>query len=90
MAVLPLSNCALVYGMSIVVAFADISSPVYPTNERLAEIYDIQDFETIWRSAFKSEPPGGNEEAGVCSIVDLQHAVNNFLQESDELSSSAT
>ena len=48
--------------------------------------HTIQDFGSIWRKAMgRSEHAGDNErEKELCSIVDFQHAVNDFLQEGDE------
>eukprot|EP00752_Nemacystus_decipiens_P012830 g11362.t1 len=59
--------------------------------ESIGHSFSAEDFETIWRSALRREHSGGNAADYMCSIVDLQEAVNDFLQERDELpSSSAT
>lgn len=56
---------------------------------KLDETNMIQDFQSIWREAIgRSDRAGGNdkeEEEEVCSIVDFQHAVNDFLQKGDPL-----
>lgn len=84
MAVLPFSSHTLVYGMDSVASLTN-ASPTCPTHSSLTSVPPIQDFEAIWRSALRSENP---EEEDMCSIVDLQEAVNDFLHEGEDLSSS--
>lgn len=47
-----------------------------------------QAFESIWSAAVGRKRRNGNNEE-VCSIVDLQDAINDYLHEGDERTSSS-
>ena len=80
----PLRNTELI-GFPLPIS---LSPRIQPTQCSLKSVSPIQDFELIWRSALRKHT-GGNDAEDTCSIVDLQEAINNFLQERDELTSSS-